>query len=172
MPHGHTLKPIASVVLAITLSTVSLAQTPPQPARNTVTITQVKPDMLNEWLDLQRTEVLPALRKAGVASRTVLQTIFGNTYEYVTVTPFTKYGDRDGQSPFDKAIGSDCGAASREAAQVRRKLAELREHQHSRVKQHVGHAAWAGLRVNSSKGCAWKRTGVGNLHKERNPAGV
>ncbi len=40
----------AVAALSISLSTLSLAQT--APTRSRVTITHVKPDMLNEWLDL------------------------------------------------------------------------------------------------------------------------
>jgi len=33
-------------------------------AHNAVAIIHVKPDMLNEWIDLQKSEVIPALKKA------------------------------------------------------------------------------------------------------------
>src|SRR5262249_36991142 len=36
------------------------------------TIVHVKPEMLTEWLDLQKNAVVPALKKAGVKTRTVL----------------------------------------------------------------------------------------------------
>ena len=44
------------------------AQGPP-PARTQVTTTQVKPEMLTAWQELQRNEVVPALKKAGVPWR-------------------------------------------------------------------------------------------------------
>jgi len=71
-----------------------------------VTITHVKPDMLNEWLDLQKHEVVPALKKAGVKTRTVYASaLFGTAGEYLIVTPFEKYAEFDGDSPTLKALG-------------------------------------------------------------------
>lgn len=100
-----------AVLLALTVTTLCVAQsTPPPPQRSRVTITQVKPDMLHEWMDLQKNEVIPALKKAGVTRRTVSRTVFGNTYEYTTIQPFDKYGEMDSGNPFAKALGPQ-GAA-------------------------------------------------------------
>lgn len=79
--------------------------------RARVTITHVKPDMVNEWLDLQKNEVLPARKKGGVKTQTVLATsIFGSAYEYVTIMPFDSMADFDGRSPLVKALDAP-GAA-------------------------------------------------------------
>jgi len=92
-----------AVALACGMSTPAQAQTPTQ---FRYTHTQVKPDMLNEWLDLQKNEVVPALKKAGETTRTVyVSNLFGNTYEYVTVTPFAKYAAFDGDGPLVRALG-------------------------------------------------------------------
>jgi hypothetical protein len=97
-------------MLATVLSTLYLAQRPgfaQPPATNTyrVTITQVKPDMLNEWLDLQKSEVVPALRKGGVTGRTLLSSgLFGTTGEYMDIQPFAKFAEFDGLSPLVKAL--------------------------------------------------------------------
>jgi hypothetical protein len=97
-------------LLASTLSVQCPAQTAaPQFAR--VTITHVKPDMLNEWLDLQKNEVVPALKKAGQTTRTVYHTsLFGNSYEYVLITPFQKYAEFDAGNPMIKALGETAAA--------------------------------------------------------------
>ena len=50
----------------------------PANPRSLVRITQVKPDMATEWLAIQKNEVNPALKKAGLASRTMLETVLGN----------------------------------------------------------------------------------------------
>jgi hypothetical protein len=98
------------VLLASTLSMQCLAQTA-TPSYSRVAITHVKPDMLNEWLDLEKTEVVPALKKAGQKTRTVYVTsLFGNAYEYVVITPFAKYADFDGDSPMVKALGQPAAA--------------------------------------------------------------
>lgn len=63
--------------------------------------------MISEWVDLQKNEVVPALKKAGVTTRTVYTTgIFGAGGEYVTVTPFEKFADFDGENPLVKALGA------------------------------------------------------------------
>ena len=66
-----SLSSASIVVLATTLSTYCLAQTPTSGFAR-VTVTHVKPDMVNEWLDLQKNEVVPALKKAGVEHELVL----------------------------------------------------------------------------------------------------
>jgi hypothetical protein len=75
-----------------------------------VAIVHVKPDMLNEWLDLEKNEVIPAQKKGGLASRTTYQTLRGNVFEYVNVTPFDKYAVFDGTSPQVKALGAEGSA--------------------------------------------------------------
>jgi hypothetical protein len=76
-----------------------------------VTVTQVKPEMLNEWIDLQKSEVVPALKKAGVKSRTVYSSgLFGTAGEYVLIAPIEKFADFDAGNPLAKALGPE-GAA-------------------------------------------------------------
>jgi len=101
-----------AAMLTLSSSTLCLAQTTPTPPqRFRVTVTQVKPDMLNEWMDLQKNEVNPAMKKSGVARRTVLRHVFGNTYEFISITPLENYASLDaGGSPFAKALGPE-GAA-------------------------------------------------------------
>ena len=95
----------SSVLLAATLSTLCLAQ-PEAPQIARVQLIHIKPDMLTEWLDLQKNEVVPALKKAGEKSRTVYVTsLFGNAYEYVIITPIGKYADLDAGNPVTKALG-------------------------------------------------------------------
>ena len=108
-----------AIVLASSLCTPALAQAPTQ---FRYTHTQVKPEMLNEWFDLQKNEVVPALKKAGVTTRAVLvANLFGNSFEYVTVTPFAKYADFDGEGPLVRALGQ--AAAARLNEKLRRCVA-------------------------------------------------
>ncbi len=108
-----------AICVAAVLATAipSLAQTLTT-TRSSVTITQVKPEMLNEWTDLQKNEVNPALKKAGIKQRTVLQNVLGNIYEYTTVTPLETFGAYDGQSPVVRALGAE--AAARLTAKLRK----------------------------------------------------
>jgi hypothetical protein len=92
-----------TLALAAGLSTLCQAQTPTY--RTRATLTHLKPDMANEWVDLQKNEVVPALKKAGVKTRTVYATsIFGNAGEYLIVQPFDSTAEFDGQSPLVKAL--------------------------------------------------------------------
>jgi hypothetical protein len=95
------------VILTAGLSTLCLAQS----AKSRVTITHVKPEMLTEWVDLQKNEVVPALKKAGIKTRTVYSSgLFGNSYEYVVVTPMEKFADFDAGNPLVKALGETASA--------------------------------------------------------------
>ena len=105
-------------LLALVSSLPCVAQ-PAAPQLARVVVTHVKPDMLNEWIDLQKNEVVPALKKAGQKSRTVYATsLFGNSYEYVALTPFDKYADFDAGNPLAKALGQP--AANRLGEKLRK----------------------------------------------------
>ena len=106
-----SLKHALTAFLAVGLSSLCIAQQAPAPNRSRVTITKVKPEMLNEWLDLEKNEVIPAQKKGGVKSQTVYATtLFGDGFEYTTITPFEKYAEFDDQAPVVKALGA-VGAA-------------------------------------------------------------
>jgi hypothetical protein len=90
--------------LAIGFSSHALAQSA-TPLRSRVTVTHVKPDMLAEWIDLQKNEVVPAMKKAGEKTRTVYATsLFGDSYEYLLISPIENMSQFDGQSPLVKAL--------------------------------------------------------------------
>ena len=103
---------VGALVLVVVVPALCLAQMAPAPAaRSRVTVTQVKADMLNEWLDLQKNEVVPALKKAGAKTRTVYSSgLFGTAGEYVIITPIEKYADFDAGNPLIKSLGAE-GAA-------------------------------------------------------------
>lgn len=108
------------IVLVLSSSAICLAQSSPSPTTPYVaTAVQVKPDMLNEWLDLQKNEVLPALKKAGVSSRLMLATFAGDNYEYLDVRPATPFASfDDGVGPLQRALGPE--AAARLIAKLRK----------------------------------------------------
>jgi hypothetical protein len=101
----------SALALLLTPSTLCLAQSaPPATTRLLVQVTRVKPDMLNEWLDLQRTEVNAAYRKAEIPERTVSVPVLGNTYEYLSVSPLKTLGIFDGPPVLIRALGPEAGA--------------------------------------------------------------
>ena len=110
MKHGSLFRSCASaMVLAVSLSTAAMAQT--APTRWRVTVTRVKPEMQNEWIDLQKNEVVPALKKGGVANRTVYATgLFGNAFEYIIVQPMGKFAEFDSPGAQAKALGPQANA--------------------------------------------------------------
>jgi hypothetical protein len=103
----HWLKLALPAFLAAALTSQCSAQQAPAPRLARVTIIKVKPDMLYEWLDLQKNEVIPAQKKGGIKSQTAYTTtLFGDGYEYITIMPFEKYAEFDeDQAPVLKALG-------------------------------------------------------------------
>lgn len=72
-----------------------------------MTIIHLKPEMVNEFLDIEKNEVVPALKKGGQKSRTVYSTtLFGDGFEYVVVTPLSKFAELDGDGAQLKALGA------------------------------------------------------------------
>ena len=100
----------STAAVALCFAGVGLAQSGLPIAHSQVVLVHIKSDMLNEWMDLQKSELVPAQKKAGLATRTTYQTVFGNTNEFLIVTPLGKYAELDGQSYLDRALGA-VGAA-------------------------------------------------------------
>jgi hypothetical protein len=80
---------------AATKKAKPMADAPP-PQWSAISVVRVKPDMVAEWQDLQKNVVNPALKKAGVKERSIFETaVFGNSYEYVVITPITSFAQYD-----------------------------------------------------------------------------
>src|SRR5215469_6042059 len=108
---GSILRNVGSICLLLSALSLGWAQNgAPANTRSLVRITQVKPEMATEWLAIQKNEVNPALKKAGVASRTMLETVLGNPYEYVSLTPLGNYSELDVDTPIVKALGKEGSA--------------------------------------------------------------
>src|SRR5262249_2421837 len=76
------------------------------PDRSLVTIVRVKPEMLSEWLDLQKSAVVPALKKAGVKTRTVYAGgIFGKAFEFRITQPLKNFAEFDSADRQAAALG-------------------------------------------------------------------
>ncbi len=72
-----------------------------------VQIVQVRPEKLNDFVELYRDEINPALQKGGVPWRSAWRTgQFGNTYERQFITPLTSFADLDGGGPLPRALGA------------------------------------------------------------------
>lgn len=128
-----------TVIVSGASSAPATAQTPapsaspaaPNTTRYHVTVVRVKPDMMTEWIDLQKNEVVPALKKAGVASRAAWATAVGNSFEYTISVPFEKFAAMDSPAPLVTALGAE--AAARLNAKLRKCIETQRTYMANRV---------------------------------------
>jgi hypothetical protein len=73
-----------------------------------ITVVKIKPDLVTEWLDFQKTDTIPMLKKAGVPRRDAWQTaVFGEGGLYAFVTPIDSFTQYDGDSPVVRALGAE-----------------------------------------------------------------
>ncbi|HEY2906229.1 MAG TPA: hypothetical protein VGJ29_10040, partial [Vicinamibacterales bacterium] len=90
--------------------------------RMAITTVRIKPELVDEWMEFQKSETIPALRKAGVSERTVIATAIGESFEMTFLTPVKNFAERDGDNPIVKALGADGARAY--AAKNRRFITE------------------------------------------------
>jgi hypothetical protein len=72
-----------------------------------ITTIKVKPEMRQEWLDMERTEVMPAYKKAGIKNFQVLNAVLGDMNEFTTALSVANAATFDGDTPIVKALGSE-----------------------------------------------------------------
>lgn len=99
----------AALLISAGAQTNAQTNTPAQPAWSVIVVSKVKPEARQEWEAYQK-EVTAAYKKAGVPSRAVLQTVFGDLNEFVSVAPLSKFSEMDGDGPVVRALGAE-GAA-------------------------------------------------------------
>ena len=81
---------------------------PPKREMIQVTVVKVKADLLNEWLEFQKNETIPMLKKAGATRRDAWQTgIFGESGMYAFVMPIENFNQYDGDNPPLRALGAE-----------------------------------------------------------------
>ena len=119
---------IGTLVFAmlVLVPTLSVAQSgDPEPSLISIVVIGIKADMVEDWEDLQKNELGPALQEAGLAFRDIWQTAaFGDTNQYAIVTPIQSYSAYDEPGVLNATLG-DAGAA--------RLIAKLRKCVVSRV---------------------------------------
>jgi len=71
-----------------------------------VTRYTLKPDHVSQWVQLQRSQVLPALKKAGIQHQTTYETVFGDAPEYTTIRKLAGFEEFDGPDPLVRALGA------------------------------------------------------------------
>lgn len=116
----RTMSRVRNAAAALTLvssllpASVFAQQQAPAAPTNTryyIQVVRLHPDMVTEWLALQRNEVIPAQKKAGVKSRTTFSTVVGNSFEYTIATEMPNWADMDQPAPLVRALGAEAAAA-------------------------------------------------------------
>ena len=102
----------AAILIAAAFANLQMlrAQTESKPKWSLITFTSIKPEMRSEYEAWQK-QLSAAYKKAEVPSRTVVQTIMGDLFEYVSIAPLAKFADFDGASPVERALGKEPAAA-------------------------------------------------------------
>ena len=113
-------------VLGAASSSSMIAQAPKAPASEPqlalVSFAKVRPGKVQEYIELQTKEVVPAQKKGGSPGRQAYSSGMGGPPgEFVYVSPIASMGQFDGPSPMRKALGDE-GAAALQA-----KIAALAE---------------------------------------------
>lgn len=119
MKTQRTVFSASALWLTLTSPLLCLAQSKqsgPSPiTRSQIRVSEVKPDMVNDWLALEKNQVNPALKRAGISTRTVLVNVYGDVNEYVSITPLNSHATLDGEDPLTHGLGKD-GAAKLRAS--------------------------------------------------------
>jgi hypothetical protein len=111
-------KAIALIVVAVAIAiaafvAVSRAQGPAQPPaqRIVVTITQLRPEMVVTWEDLQKNEMIPAQKKAGLPWRHTLGNgASGQSFTRVSIGPLANYAQLDMPGFITRAVSAEANA--------------------------------------------------------------
>jgi hypothetical protein len=88
------------------------AQAPTPPAvRVQLTVIQLKPDMMTTWEDLQKNEMIPAQKKAGLPWRhTLANGASGQGFTRVTIVPLANYAQLDMPGFIQRAVSAEANA--------------------------------------------------------------
>ena len=113
-PRAVVLIAVAAVAVAAIVA-VSRAQAPAQqgaqPQRVQVTVIQLRPDMQNTWEDLQKNEMIPAQKKAGLPWRqTFANGASGQGFTRVTIVPLANYAQLDMPGFITRAVSAEANA--------------------------------------------------------------
>jgi hypothetical protein len=97
---------------AIALAALQQPASRPQPAPKRemlqVTVTKIKPELVDQWLEFQKSETIPMLKKSGLKSRDAWTTAtFGDGFTYAFVTPIESFAQYDGEARPVRALGAD-----------------------------------------------------------------
>jgi hypothetical protein len=95
---------LSAAILVATSSAVGFAQNNAQPGWICSTTTKVKPEMRGEF-EGHLKQLMTAYKKAGTPSFLTFETFAGDTREFTTVVPVSKFSDLDAPSVVIKVLG-------------------------------------------------------------------
>ncbi len=100
---------LGSLMLVLFLALSIFGQDILKPQLSRVSVTQVKPEMWDQFLEFYKTETLPALKKAGVKSSQVMQSSgpIGNSFELRVVQSIDSLAQFDEGSQMQRALGPE-----------------------------------------------------------------
>ena len=110
MKINHSITKLTlSLTLFLFAALSGIAQEAPKPQLSRVAVTQVKPEMWEQFLEFYKNETLPALKKAGVKQSTVMQSSgpIGKGYELRVVQPIDNLAQFDEGSAIAKVLGPE-----------------------------------------------------------------
>jgi len=105
-----------------------------------VTEVRVKPDKITEWLALERNDVVPALKKAGIKRYTVFQTLIGDTNEFLIVRALPTFAEFNGAGPLEDALGDKAAALIAKLRNCEESVHRSIENRHDDVSLDPGNA--------------------------------
>ena len=108
-----TLVVVAAALALAGLVSLSRAQAPaqPLPPRIQVTVIQLKPEMVTTWEDLQKNEMIPAQKKAGLPWRqTFANGASGQGFTRVTLVPLANYAQLDMPGFIQRSVSAEANA--------------------------------------------------------------
>jgi hypothetical protein len=100
---------IFTLSLLLLAAFTGFAQDTPKPQLSRVSVTQVKPEMWERFLEFYKNETLPALKKGGIKQSLVMQSSgpVGTGYELRVVNPIDSMAQFDEGSALTKALGPE-----------------------------------------------------------------
>lgn len=110
MKSNHfTIKLVLVLSLFLLTALSAFAQDAPKPQLSRVSVTQVKPEMWEQFLAFYKNETLPALKKGGIKQSLVMQSSgpIGNGFEFRVVQPIESLAQFDEDSALTKALGTE-----------------------------------------------------------------
>lgn len=111
-PRAIALIVVVAAIAIAAFVAVSRAQAPTAPAvRIQVAVIQLKPDMMTTWEDLQKNDMIPAQKKAGLPWRhTLANGAAGQGFTRLTIVPIAKYADFDMPGFLVRAVSPEANA--------------------------------------------------------------